>query len=938
MQVFDRSKKHQIKMKNQMSNTLALVLLDEVGLAEQSAHNPLKVLHSRLEPRDISEAVPVVAISNWELDKSKMNRALTLACPAVDKSDLIEMASSIIRFYWPENYQLNRQLEDMLKHLSEGYVEVIRNQDPKDFHGLRDWYGMSNYAARLLLAADSQQKDFDQAALRGMAKVAISDGMAKQAADLLQLMMEDQGQYSTSPLKTEWALHLAILVNFGGNPLNRSTVQAPAGRLISSLYKGGRMQPLDSRLKEVDRVDYQMRTLLKDIHGRHVMVITDAPGPIMAWIEAQATVIEAGWEPECFVGSCLPNDITSSDMYTQSLLQSIIVSMAREKRLMILHNLDIIYPALYDVFNSNYTRSSSGCQSYCRIARAGFCNPRCAVGEQFKVVVVVTPSRAAEFEPALLNRFAKLSIDIENLVSEEDELQADHVWESAIKTVGHSNSNASCPRHTDVIPACPHDLWNTIAFSARAQAVARDGNSSPPPRETLEAIVGSLVAPELVREEFWPSTHPHLSIDYAPEPFGAGRAMPTFESLFCTARDEIFNASSNGLHTIAPLLVPTFKPGLSAWDAHSVIRINGEIEKLDAVATHILMSREESEAGLKEKMTKHIKKVLEKAATKTGDGKPTSTILHMHIDMGLEKAQDLVDFVRVQIDWAVSELAWQLHQACEEGKISIDPHAKGCHLLALVVHGRRGSEQPTEQIRPFLLAGPCAEIRSRWASHNQWKGVTVDSLSSRLSWGVDSSTVLCGTRSQILGLRDEDGDGHSETFQRFLRDSLDSIVPKFRPQVEPFGTNEKLKSTMQKCPALVEILEDIVAKKVDCEAGDDIRVVVDSTEDVELLRRTGSYQLAVLSRARCDDHLHPVLEAMWFHAIQYSCPPTRGDPKWQLWKTLSEFLIEDHTKGRLRVLGIPSSRSLCLEMAIPGSPVILQRLLPLANAMNEPKR
>lgn len=77
-----------------------LVIIDEIGLAEISPHNPLKVLHSLLEfPK-----VAVVGISNWALDASKMNRAITLSRPDPDKNDLIESARSI-------NEQINSQNE-----------------------------------------------------------------------------------------------------------------------------------------------------------------------------------------------------------------------------------------------------------------------------------------------------------------------------------------------------------------------------------------------------------------------------------------------------------------------------------------------------------------------------------------------------------------------------------------------------------------------------------------------------------------------------------------------------------------------------------------------------------------------------------------------------------------------------------------------------------
>ena len=59
------------KIENQIENIYA-VYIDEIGLAEISPYNPLKVLHGLLEyPK-----VAFVGISNWTLDASKMNRGI----------------------------------------------------------------------------------------------------------------------------------------------------------------------------------------------------------------------------------------------------------------------------------------------------------------------------------------------------------------------------------------------------------------------------------------------------------------------------------------------------------------------------------------------------------------------------------------------------------------------------------------------------------------------------------------------------------------------------------------------------------------------------------------------------------------------------------------------------------------------------------------------
>ena len=72
-----------------------MVIIDEIGLAEISPYNPLKVLHSLLEPSRPEKKVPFVGISNWTLDASKMNRAITLSRPEPYEDELKESAESI---------------------------------------------------------------------------------------------------------------------------------------------------------------------------------------------------------------------------------------------------------------------------------------------------------------------------------------------------------------------------------------------------------------------------------------------------------------------------------------------------------------------------------------------------------------------------------------------------------------------------------------------------------------------------------------------------------------------------------------------------------------------------------------------------------------------------------------------------------------------------
>ena len=89
-QTFESARRY----RRESPDTVVVVLLDEVGLAEQSPHLPLKVLHKVLDEAGPMESV--VGISNWSLDPAKMNRAVHLYRPAPTVDDLSVTAEGIV--------------------------------------------------------------------------------------------------------------------------------------------------------------------------------------------------------------------------------------------------------------------------------------------------------------------------------------------------------------------------------------------------------------------------------------------------------------------------------------------------------------------------------------------------------------------------------------------------------------------------------------------------------------------------------------------------------------------------------------------------------------------------------------------------------------------------------------------------------------------------
>ena len=109
----------------------AVVVLDEIGLAEDSTLMPLKVLHPLLEHPGIG----FVGLSNWAIDPAKMNRGVFLSRSDPSKDDLLRTARGIAHDV--------PQIHSQLNFLTDLYIHIYENYQPKrDFYGLRDFFSM----------------------------------------------------------------------------------------------------------------------------------------------------------------------------------------------------------------------------------------------------------------------------------------------------------------------------------------------------------------------------------------------------------------------------------------------------------------------------------------------------------------------------------------------------------------------------------------------------------------------------------------------------------------------------------------------------------------------------------------------------------------------------------------------------------------------------
>ena len=159
--VFDKARTNyeQLNAHDKLTN-ISVIFFDEMGLAEHSPNNPLKVIHSKLEydENEGEKKVAFLGISNWSLDAAKMNRGITISIPDLSEEDNIETSLTIGKSY---NENLATRYEQFYKDLGSAYFEY-RNylkdnyliDVRQDFHGNRDFYHLIKIFTRKLISKE----------------------------------------------------------------------------------------------------------------------------------------------------------------------------------------------------------------------------------------------------------------------------------------------------------------------------------------------------------------------------------------------------------------------------------------------------------------------------------------------------------------------------------------------------------------------------------------------------------------------------------------------------------------------------------------------------------------------------------------------------------------------------------------------------------------
>ena len=362
----NKLKFNQEKNKGKRDELIPVIYFDEMGLAEESPHNPLKVIHSELEYDDKDQKFAFVGISNWKLDASKMNRAIFLGVPSLDENDLEETAYEIAQNLDPQILMKYKDLFSNLVKTYRNYKNFTKSKNQSEFHGLRDFYHLIKNAM-FYLKRNNEEEEIN--------------------------INEKSYEIGIKSLYR----------NFDGlkEPFNS---YEEIKKIFDQFYPNNYSQP--------QNVFECLKDNINDNNSRFLLIITKSSMSIHL---LEDIMHKLGKKYVFYNGSQISDDL-NNEKYNEKLLNKIQMSLENGD-ILVLRNMENIYPSLYNLFNQNFTQL--GNKKFCRIAFANY-NTYSVVHDDFRSIVLVDEKKIEEKmeDPPFLNRFEKHIFSFEYLMNE----------------------------------------------------------------------------------------------------------------------------------------------------------------------------------------------------------------------------------------------------------------------------------------------------------------------------------------------------------------------------------------------------------------------------------------------------------------------------------------------------------------------------------------
>ncbi len=376
-----------------IEKSIAVVNLDEIGLAEGSETMPLKALHPLLESgsdsadSEVSKhfKVGVIGISNWALDPAKMNRGIFVSRGEPDIEELIETAKGICEY--DEN--ILYCIQPFLQGLAQAYLDLCEKarQFKREFFGLRDYYSLIK---------------------------------------MIYYFCSKDNHFTWNKL-----MH-AVRRNFNGleiDPLD-SFKTALYDKLDKNVYE------TDPKCKPIDLIESALKGEYVESNSRYLLFITENNSSIDIIQNYMTEMV--GVKPSnlsVVFGSSFRADQEYTKICTN--IGKIKCSMEIGKTIILLNSYNL-YESLYDALNQYYYEFAG--QKYVDLG-LGTHRVKCSVADSFKLIIIAEKAAVYDskrFPIPLINRLEKHFLNSSIMLNKE-QLELVEVIEKWVRTFLTSN-------------------------------------------------------------------------------------------------------------------------------------------------------------------------------------------------------------------------------------------------------------------------------------------------------------------------------------------------------------------------------------------------------------------------------------------------------------------------------------------------------------------
>ncbi|XP_052243455.1 E3 ubiquitin-protein ligase RNF213-like [Dreissena polymorpha] len=403
-----------------LNTFVSVVVLDEVGLAEDSPRMPLKTLHPLLEDGCQGEEEPkpfkkvaFIGISNWALDPAKMNRGIFVQREVPEIDELTNSAQGICH----RNKVIQALIKPFIGPLSKAYLDVFNDasKQMREFYGLRDFYSLVKMVCDFVEESKQPPTWFE----------------------MLHAIKRNFGGLEMINPEIHFKRHLRHVMTCSGAHRLCDPDCSPKGLIEACLFNSVQFKG----------------------ESRYLLLLTENYGALSI-IQQQIFSKQREIRPITIFGSSFRSD----QEYTQVCrnINQIKICMETGNTVLLL-NLENLYESLYDALNQYYVYF--GGVRYVDLG-LGTHRVKCPVHQDFRLIVVAEKQIVyKKFPIPLINRLEKHFLTINSILDERQIQLAKKLQEWAHMFATETNDSIRGPtlRHAgDVFIGFHEDTCSAI--------------------------------------------------------------------------------------------------------------------------------------------------------------------------------------------------------------------------------------------------------------------------------------------------------------------------------------------------------------------------------------------------------------------------------------------------------------------------------------------